>query len=51
MILAAILGVYLTELGDSIEQYIGFKINLGEFLYGFFKQKDKLLLQLRHDTI
>lgn len=51
IILASILGLYLNELGDSIEQYIGFKINLGEFLYGFFKQKDKLLLKLRHDTM
>ena len=51
MVLAAIIGLYLNEIGDSIEQYVGFKINIGEFLYGVVKQKDKLLLNLKHDTM
>lgn len=51
IILVAIYSLYLTEAGDALEQYLGYKINLGEFLYGFFKQKDKILLNLRHDNM
>ena len=51
VILASIFSLYLIESGNTLEQYLGFKINLGEFLYGFFKQKDKILFKLRHDNI
>ena len=41
MLLASITCIYVSELGESIEQYIGFKINWAEFFYGFLNKKDK----------
>ncbi len=50
LILVSVASLYLSEVGDSIEQYVGFKMNMAEFFYGFFKKKDKFLFKLSHDS-
>jgi hypothetical protein len=50
LILVSITCLYISEVGDTIEQYIGFKMNMAEYFYGFLKKKDKFLFKLSHDS-
>lgn len=50
MLLVSITCVYFSEVGDSIEQYVGFKTNWAEFFYGFLNKKDKLLYKVKYDN-
>lgn len=48
----SIMSIYIDEIGDTIEQYVGWnKMDISEYLYGLLKKKDKFFIRLKNDKI